>query len=614
MPKLAICIASYNSAKFLPELFESLKVQTFKDFKIYIVYDGSTDNTLKVVKKYQKELPIVVVDYKPVARVGLNKNRVVSIALKDKPDYIQMIDADDKVLPRFLEAGIERLHKGDVDWAIVWGRLFGGREGYIHSQIPTLNDLTRNNNLLHSWGMFKREVLEKHNFAKELTSGADWQLWIDLTKDGYKGSIVEEELYLKRWHEGSISSTDKMSHEELREKVLSLTGFKDKSKKYTFHYISMPHLPVTKGYCACAFTNKIHKLSRMMANSGHQVHLYGVGYTDIKHPNIHFHPVVSMDDVIKEWGEGDNRFELNYDWHTKGFKHDLNQPPTPTTLKFRTKTIELINKIKKPDDFLLLSQGYYHKPIADAVRLYLTCEPGIGYRGSYAKFRAFESSYIMYFTYGSEHPRQSINGSYYDRVIPNYFDLDDFEFNDKPKDYLFFIGRLIPRKGVRTAILTAQELGMKIKLAGQGKLKDIGINYKGIEYVGVVGIEERKKLYANALVSFTPTIYLEPFGGVAVESMLSGTPVVSTNFGSFTDINLDGVSGYRCDTLQDFVDNTRKAMKLDRKKVREYAERFSMENVNKLFEKWWSDLYQVYLSTDGKTKGWYNINDIQKEM
>jgi len=123
-------------------------------------------------------------------------------------------------------------------------------------------------------------------------------------------------------------------------------------RKYRFHYISMPHLPVTKEYCACAFTNKIHKLSRMMADSGHEVHIYGVGYTDIKHPNIIFHPVVSMDDIINEWGEGDNRFELNYDWHTKGFKHDINQTPTKTTQKFRANAIQEINAIKKPSDFL----------------------------------------------------------------------------------------------------------------------------------------------------------------------------------------------------------------------------------------------------------------------
>jgi len=258
---------------------------------------------------------------------------------------------------------------------------------------------------------------------------------------------------------------------------------------------------------------------------------------------------------------------------------------------------------------LLLSQGIYQKPIADAVNLYLTCEPGIGYRGSYARFRAFESSYIQNFTYGSEHPRQSINGNYYDRVIPNYFDLDDFT-TAEPKDYLFFIGRLIERKGVMTAVKVAEHLKMKLIIAGQGKLSDIKVNSKYVEHIGTLGVEGRKKWLSEALVTFVPTTYLEPFGGTSVESMLSGVPVITTNFGVFPETILNGIGGYRCDTLQDFVDNTKKAMKLDRKKVREYALKFSMENVNKDFEKWWKNLYQLYLSaTDKNIKGWHNLTN-----
>ena len=267
-------------------------------------------------------------------------------------------------------------------------------------------------------------------------------------------------------------------------------------------------------------------------------------------------------------------------------------------------------KIKKDDDFLLLSQGFYHKPIADAVNLYLTCEPGIGYRGSFAKFRSFESAYIQNFTYGSEHPRQSINGNYYDRVIPNYFDLDDFEFSDKPDDYLFYIGRIIIRKGVGTAIKVARYLDKKIVVAGQLSNEQIeGFHYnryKKLEYVGTVGVEDRKKLLSKALVTFLPTLYLEPFGGTSVESMLSGTPAITTNFGVFPETVINGVSGYRCDTLDDFVQNTKRAFTLDRKKVRDYAvSRFSLDPVNELYEKWWSDLYRLYQSTKDKNiKAW----------
>jgi glycosyltransferase involved in cell wall biosynthesis len=348
----------------------------------------------------------------------------------------------------------------------------------------------------------------------------------------------------------------------------------------------------------------------MLLSAGHEVNVYGVDHTDIPgQPNFYFHPVVDLDDIRNQWGDGDNRFEIGYNWKSGEFRHDLNSPTTDCTAKFRRNTTKLISAIKKPDDFLLLSQGYYQKPIADAVGLYLTCEPGIGYRGSYTKFRAFESSYIMNFTYGSEHPRESINGNYYDRIIPNYFDLNDFKFEARPKgDYLLYMGRIIPRKGVETAMKVAEALKMKLLIVGQGNIRDIGYNYTNIEVRPSVGIEERKEIMANALVTLTPSLYLEPFCGVAVESMLSGTPVVSTNFGAFTDTVLDGVSGYKCDTLRDFVENTEKALVLSRGLVFGHAQKYAMYKVNGLFQKWWYDLHRLYQSTvDKSRKAWHFV-------
>ena len=221
MSKVAVCIASYNMGKFLPELLESLENQTFQDFKIYISYDGSIDNTKNILKKYNN---IIVCPYENISGCGRNKNKVVARALKDKPDYIQMIDADDLVLSKFLEVSVKRLEQDDVDFSVCWGNLFGDRKGYIHSEIPTLEELYINNNKLHAWGMFQRELLEKHNFNIDLTSGVDWELWIRLIRDGYRGTIVKEELYLKRWHNTSITKTDKKTHEELRQEVLKASG------------------------------------------------------------------------------------------------------------------------------------------------------------------------------------------------------------------------------------------------------------------------------------------------------------------------------------------------------------------------------------------------------
>jgi len=263
--------------------------------------------------------------------------------------------------------------------------------------------------------------------------------------------------------------------------------------KYRFHLLGLVHLPVSERYMGCAFTQKIVKLSKMLLSLGHEVYLYGSEGSDA--PCTKFIQTHTLKDIRDAWGEGDNRFEIGYDWHAKGFKHDFNSQRTPTTLKYYESAIKAINKNKKPDDFLLLSMGQYQKPIANDVNLYLTCEPGIGYRGSYARFRAFESAYLMNFTYGAENDKASINGNYYDRVIPNYFDPKDFEFSSKKGDYYLYIGRMIQRKGVWTAIKATQAIGAKLILAGQA---DPEIDIKSLpshcKFVGYVEPKERTKL------------------------------------------------------------------------------------------------------------------------
>lgn len=396
-------------------------------------------------------------------------------------------------------------------------------------------------------------------------------------------------------------------------------------KKYTFHLLSLVHLPQSKKYMSCAFTQKNRKLAKMLTSLGHIVYFYGSEGSDVeeycKLDNLKFIQTHTLEDICKDYGDGDNRFEIGYDWTNTDFRHDFNSQRKPSTYKFIGKCIEEINKNKKEDHFLLCTQGYYQKPISEAVKLFLTCEPGVGYRGSCHQFRAFESSYIQNFTYGSEHPFECINGSYYDRVIPNYFDDEDIEFSSKKEDYFLFIGRMIKRKGIITAYLVAKELGRKLIIVGQGgKIlpngnltattdPDFEIPPATWEYVGFADIEKRKHLMAKAKVVFTPTEYLECFAGTHIEAMLSGTPVITTNFGVFPGTVIDGINGYKCNTLDDFIKNTVRAEdELKPVAVRKSAEKYIMDNVKYEYQKWFDDLYNVYESVvDPFKKGWHRI-------
>lgn len=566
-PKVAVCIASYKNEPLLQELLASLKKQTFQDFKTYIVRD--------------------------VSPIGKAKHDVVELALKDNPKYICMIDNDDIVRPTYLEEVVRRMTVGDIDWCLVWGQLFGERSGFIHSSIEPYEELLKANNHRHSWISAKADLFRKENYNPHIYWAEDWDLWKRLDRGGYKGDIIKKELYMKRWHSMNLTQTRNILQTEN-------TG------KYRFHLLGLVHLPVSERYMPCAFTQKIVKISKMLLGLGHEVFLYGCEGSDA--PCTEFIQTHTLDDVRKEWGDGDNRFEIGYDWKSTQFRHDFNSQRTRTTLKYYENAIKEINMRKRNDDFLLISQGVYQKPIANDTKLYLTCEFGVGYRGSYADFRAFESAYLQNFTYGFQNNGDGINGKYYDRVIPNYFDKKNFHLQEKKGDYYLYIGRLILRKGVWTAIKATQAIGKKLIIAGQ---MDPEINVKdfpkGVEYIGSVGAEERDKLMGGAIASFVPTIYLESFGGVGVEAMLCGTPILTTNFGVFPEYNIDGVTGYLCNTLDDFIYGAKNAHKLSPKKIRKHAERFLLDYVKWEYQRWFDDLYNLYESTVSDKKGWHRI-------
>lgn len=377
------------------------------------------------------------------------------------------------------------------------------------------------------------------------------------------------------------------------------------NKKFRFHLLALAHLPVSEQYLSCAYTQKVLKFAKMMTSLGHEVFVYGAeGGNPVCTEYIVTH---SLQDIRDQWGEGDNRFPIGYNFEEKpGFKFDEGEP-SPVVKKFLQNAADEINKRKKDDDFLVVTMGNYHKPIADAVKLELTIENGVAYAGSFAKFRAFESAQFQNYTYGREEMKAGNKykktGSFYDRVIPNFFDDADYKFKEKKDDYFLFLGRIIPAKGINIAIETTKAIGAKLVIAGQGNLES---TEKHVEFVGYAGKEKRRELLANAKGFFYPTMYIEPFGGAAVEAMLSGTPIITTNFGVFPEYNINGVTGFRCDTFKQFVEAAKNIDKLDPKIVRKHAERFLMDNVKWEFQNWLEDVYTVYEMGAGKRKtSWF---------
>jgi glycosyltransferase involved in cell wall biosynthesis len=263
---------------------------------------------------------------------------------------------------------------------------------------------------------------------------------------------------------------------------------------------------------------------------------------------------------------------------------------------------------KEERDFLLCPMGNYHASVAKAAGLKLTVESGIGYTGVFSEFRVFESYGWMHYVYGLTHQD---DGRYYDTVIPNYWEPTDFDYaGPVKKDYFLFVGRLISRKGLRIAVEVTQRLGKRLLVAGQGDLKDVdGMDLRAphVEYIGYLDKAQRAEVMSNAIALFVPTMYMSPFEGVHVEAMMCGTPVITSDWGVFTETVLPGFNGFRCRTFDEFKHAALAADKLDSAAIKKWSRAtFSLDSVWPRYAYYFDRLQELF------GKGWYTEHEYDK--
>jgi glycosyltransferase involved in cell wall biosynthesis len=167
-------------------------------------------------------------------------------------------------------------------------------------------------------------------------------------------------------------------------------------------------------------------------------------------------------------------------------------------------------------------------------------------------------------------------------TVYNGVAVEQFDFYPQPAEpeYLAFLGRISPEKGVHLAIEIAKQTGSCLKIAGKIDRVDRAyyeeqikpqIDGEQIQFLGEANHAQKNVLLGNAKATLFPITWHEPFGLVMIESMVAGTPVIAMNLGSASEIIAHGKTGFLCSDLADCMNALKQVSQLDRSACRSHV-------------------------------------------
>ncbi len=347
-----------------------------------------------------------------------------------------------------------------------------------------------------------------------------------------------------------------------------------------FHVLSIPIYPTKKEITLCAFTQKVYKFCKEMTARGHTVFHYG-------HPDSEAHCTKHFDVINRKTYDKVYGGKTWKEFHDQNVNNEVHH-------EFNKNATNLIKKNKQSEnDFVLAFWGFGHRECCDQLKDFIVVEASIGYDSGFAEFKVFE-------TYAQLHKMQnklynSNFPSFGDAVIPPGFYFDDFIYKEQKENYLLFLGRMTNAKGIGIAQNVSKVLKIPIKFVGpQNMENNLAKDNPQAEYIHTVSTNERKLLLANARCLIMPSLYSEPCGWTMIESFISGTPVISTDWGGPSELNLHGETGFRCRSLNEFAHAANISHQIKPQRCRDHASKnFTIEKMCERYEAYLQSLIHL---------------------
>jgi glycosyltransferase involved in cell wall biosynthesis len=212
-PKVSICIPTYNRKDYLRETIESVFAQTYKDYEVVIVDDGSTDGTAEMLKNIG--LPIRYYWQKNSGDAAA-RNKIIKLA---QGEFITFIDSDDLLMHDAVDR-MMKVMEAEGGEIIVYGPYLRiDQNGHVYGRFKRrlysvyVTKYLFQNIFVYSCGsMFPKKVLEMANgFDTSLPVCSDYDLWLRLSLK-YRFIALAESTFKRRRHTGNLSALSTENH------------------------------------------------------------------------------------------------------------------------------------------------------------------------------------------------------------------------------------------------------------------------------------------------------------------------------------------------------------------------------------------------------------------
>ncbi|HIP35303.1 MAG TPA: glycosyltransferase [Crocinitomix sp.] len=209
IPKLSVILPVYNSEKYVYKAIESVLKQTFTNFELLVINDGSTDKSAQIIASF-KDDRISIINNE--TNIGLTKTLNKGLD-KARGKYIARMDADDICLPTRFEKQIEYLDNNpDIDVLGTAFEIFGNENQTVYPPINSIEinlELYFNNIMCHPSIMLRKNSINDLKYDDKYLHNEDWAFWLKCIQNGLKFSNLNTVLLKYRVQGQNISQQHK---------------------------------------------------------------------------------------------------------------------------------------------------------------------------------------------------------------------------------------------------------------------------------------------------------------------------------------------------------------------------------------------------------------------